>query len=75
MINFMRETVSLERILEDFGHNVSGKAADRRPITLWLLPEDKARYDRLQKASRREFCKKAREALLALMALAEDKTA
>ena len=75
MINFMSKIASLEQILGDFGPNGSGKAVERKPITLWLTVEEKARYDRLQKASRRDFCKKARQALIALMELAESKTA
>lgn len=44
----------------------------RSPITIWVPAEEKARYTRLQASTRRQFGKKAREALLALIDLAEE---
>lgn len=72
-----RETPSFEAILEDFSPNEHARsgAVGRGCITVWLTPGDKARYDRLQERSRRDFGKRARAALLALMDLAESKVA
>ena len=70
----MRETTttkSLDAILADFSTE-EPKAADRA-VTIWVPAEYKARYDRLQKVSDRRFCKKVREALLALIELAEER--
>lgn len=76
----MREkTISaLDEFLGDF--NMSEPEAEPSlkmgaPITIWLPAEDKARYDKLQKLSRRRFSKKAREVLQALMEAVEAKTA
>lgn len=66
---------SLDRILEDFNPkdtaNTLSLKASGAPVTIWLPAEAKARYDRLQEASHRQFSKKAREALLLLIDLAE----
>ena len=79
----MREmTASLDAILGDFktleSHDRSGRTGpkDRRCVTIWMTPEDKARYDRLQELSKgtgRKFSNVAREAILALIDLAEDR--
>lgn len=42
-----------------------------KPVTIWLSTEAKVKYDQLQKQTRRKFSKKAREALLALIDMAE----
>lgn len=42
-------------------------------VTIWLPAKAKARYDRLQENSGRRFSKKAREAILALMDIAEER--
>jgi hypothetical protein len=69
---------TLNDILADFGPlNADRKTAGkgRSPVTIWLDPESKARYDKLQISSGRGFSKKAREVLLALIEAAEAKTA
>lgn len=73
MIEYMRENMSLREILGDFNPTgqIKSDSRSRHAVTIWLSPEDKARYDRLQAASGRGFSKKAREALMALIALAE----
>lgn len=66
--------MTLDSLLEGFQANQSKAKADissRRAITIWLLPEDCARFARLQEMSGRSFGKKARQALLMLMELAE----
>jgi hypothetical protein len=68
--------LSLGAILGDFGPAKSRDRAAQRNrlcVTLWLTPEDKARYDRLQELSDKAFAQKARETLLALISLAEEK--
>lgn len=77
ILEHMKERPSLKEILGDFNPSVSAQpdSRARHAVTIWLSPEDKARYDRLQEMSRREFSKKAREALRALITLAEDRTA
>lgn len=45
----------------------------RVPVTLWLPADDKARYDQLQNKTKRRFSKKAREVLIELIGLAEDR--
>lgn len=65
---------SLNEILGDFNPAEPAPGSGEKlgaPVTIWLPTEAKARYDRLQKASGRRFGKKAREALLALIELAE----
>jgi hypothetical protein len=69
----MREKLSLEGILADFTMKDAGMLGPkgRQAVTIWLTPEDHARYERLQSMSKKRFSKKAREALLALIDLAE----
>lgn len=68
------DAFSLEGILADFDpKDPTSDPHHRRPVTLWLPPEEKDRYDRLQKLSHKRFGQKAREALIALMAVAEKK--
>lgn len=65
-------------ILSDFSASAPSSAmgsTNRRPITIWLRPEDKERYDHLQEVSGRRFSKKAREALLQLIEVAEARLA
>lgn len=67
--------MGLDDILGDFttagGPTKSG--LNGGTVTIWLSAEDKARYDRLQEQSNRRFSKKAREALILLMDLAEQR--
>lgn len=57
---------SLDAILKGFVTEGSGQPdpAKRRPLTIWLSPEDKEKYDRLQKKSGRRFCDVVRELLV-----------
>lgn len=72
----MKARASLEGILGDFEPRVAGeKQRLRRPVTIWLTPEDHARWKELQKLSERQFIQKARETILALMDLAEARSA
>lgn len=65
--------MTLDQILADFEMNVTpaGTGIQRQSVTIWLDPEYKERYDRLQRNSRREFSKKAKAALMALINLAD----
>lgn len=68
------EKVSLDAILENFELKISEASAEKeegKPLTLWLPASEKARYDRLQKKTRRGFGKQAREVMIALMKIAE----
>lgn len=67
----MREQ-SLDAILGSFDLNeaISGCDLKGGTVTIWLSPEYKAKYDRLQEVSQRRFVKKLRE----LVQLAIDKT-
>jgi hypothetical protein len=49
--------------------------SSRSSVTFWLPPDIKSRYDRLQEISGRRFGKSVREALLALIGLAEARAA
>lgn len=76
----MRETSqSLEAILGDFKTVETGGThgiKERECVTLWITPEDKARYDRLQemtKGTGRRFSDIARKAFLTLLDLAEER--
>jgi hypothetical protein len=69
----MREK-SLDAILESLDFKKSEDDNDwkeRRPLTIWLSTSDKARYDRLQKMTNRQFGKTARVLLLAAIGMAE----
>ena len=71
---------TLTEFLEDFSETEKGASGfsattGGKPLTLWLPAEAKARYDKLQERSNRKFSKKAREALLALIAAAEARIA
>jgi cytidylate kinase len=71
----MRET-TINEILGNFGSVESTDGARlKSSVTIWLTADAKARYDRLQEKSGRQFAKKARETLIALIELAEAKTA
>jgi hypothetical protein len=66
---------SLDDILGDcFENTARGRSKGRLPVTFWLTPEEKALYDHLQEMSGRQFSKKAREAVLALMERAKAHT-
>jgi hypothetical protein len=68
--------LSLDEILADFNPTRSdqpSRLTGGTTITIWVSPEDKARWNRLQRMSGRRFAKKARELLLAAIELAEAK--
>lgn len=72
------EETTLNEILSDFRPTKTEEKNSLKggsPVTIWLPAEAKARYDRLQENSGRKFSKKAREVLLALMEVAEARTA
>jgi len=58
-------TKSLDDVLNEFGSE-SEKSSDKKnsPLTLWVPESYKIRYDKLQKTSRRGFCRKLRELIL-----------
>lgn len=74
----MREK-SLDKILGDFKPSEASKqsgTSERRAVTIWLKPDEKARYDRLQQLSKsgdRRFSDITRETMLALIELAESR--
>ena len=64
--------------LDDFGptepdNGISIKGG--KPITVWLPAGYKERFDKIQSASGRRLSKKAREALMALIDIAETRVA
>lgn len=68
----------MSEILGDFGTIASpsgSRVRDGVPVTIWIPVEAKARYDRIQEKTGRQLSKKAREMLLALIEIAEAKTA
>lgn len=72
----MEKTTTLQGIMADFSETElepeeGGSVKSGAPITIWLPREAKESYDRLQKNSGRRFSKKARQAVLALIAIAE----
>jgi hypothetical protein len=70
----MRAKQSLDDILGDFDAvepEERHKLKRGYPISIWVPVEYKARYDQLQSVSKQQFSKKVREALLALIELAE----
>lgn len=71
----MTPKVSLEEILGDFNPKGGREAGskNRQPVTIWMSPENKARYDRLQKGSGGQFIGKVRQAVLSLIDLAESR--
>lgn len=65
---------SLDEILADFDPKESGSTKQNLKggtVTIWLSPEDKARYDRLQQLSDRRFITKVREIVRAAISKAE----
>ncbi len=68
---------SMNDVLKDFKPTSASereKKRDRKPVTIWLSPEAKARYDRLQESTRgsdKRFSAIAREALQMLIEQAE----
>ncbi len=69
---------SMNDVLKDFKpSNPSDKAVsrERRGVTIWLSPEEKQRYDRLQESTRgseKRFSAIARETLRLLIEQAEE---
>ena len=57
-----REKRSLDAILDDFDCRSEEREDVKAggPVTVWLTPKYKAKYDRLQEASNRRFIKKLR---------------
>lgn len=68
---------TISEILGDFSPTKTEHASlkDGKPVTIWLPADAKARYDKLQESSGRRFSKKAREALIVLIAMAEARSA
>lgn len=58
-------TKSLDDVLNEFKTDTA-KHEDKKncPLTIWVPETYKARYDKLQKNSRRGFCKKLKELVL-----------
>lgn len=54
---------SLDEILGDFNPTATEKSnlKEGGPVTIWLTPDYKARYDQLQAKSGKKFIKKLRE--------------
>lgn len=67
--------MTLEKILADLPINdgEETRLISRSCVTIWLSPEEKASYDRLQRKTGRRFSKSAKAALVALIELAEAK--
>jgi hypothetical protein len=65
----------MQNSLSDILDQVSGEETDLKggTITIWVSADMKARYDALQKLSRRRFAQKTRETIKALIVLAEAK--
>lgn len=70
----MDHQAKIGELLGDFlaASGGANKSKDR-PVTLWLPPEVKASYDKLQEKSDRRFGKKAREIFIELITVAEQK--
>lgn len=66
---------SLDEILEGFDVNDVVRTENLKggPVTIWLSPEYKAKYDKLQELSQRRFAKKLRELLQAAIDRAQAK--
>lgn len=65
---------SFEELLETFkSESNAGKSVNSggKPITIWLPADAKARYDELQKRSKRRFSRTARELFIELIEAAE----
>lgn len=68
------DDMSLKNFIADLdlsGENAKPSANARKPITFQVSPEIRDRYERLQQRSNRQFGKKARALLLALIEAAE----
>lgn len=68
--------MTVEDLLGDFGlipPEGTKSLKEGRPVTIWLPTEAKTKYDRLQEKSKRLFGKKAREVLIKLIQLAEER--
>lgn len=60
----------IEEIMRDFDPGKSGEDSDRtkgQMVGVWLPNDYKNRYDRLQQTSRREFGKKVRDVIKAVI--------
>ncbi len=67
---------SLDKILDEFEPAETterGKFKLGGPVTIWLTPEYKAKYDKIQKVSSRRFCAKLRELVHAAIDMTEAK--
>ena len=70
------EAQSLDQILGTFDPNSTAEKSNLKtgaPVTIWLPPEYKAKYDQLQKRSNREFIKKLREIVRVAIDVSEAK--
>jgi hypothetical protein len=68
---------TLEEFLGGFGReNVkTEKVREGKPVTIWIPKAAKAEYDRLQRASERDFGKRVREIIIATIEEAKTRTA
>lgn len=72
----MNRAAAIENLLGDFSPSPlesTKNLKEGRPVTIWLPSDTKAKYDSLQEKSGRRFGKKAREVLIELIALAEER--
>jgi shikimate kinase len=68
--------MTIEDLLGDFSPTPPEEPRslkEGKPVTIWLPANAKAGYDRLQEKSGRRFGKKAREVLIELIELAEQR--
>lgn len=67
---------SLDEILGDFESKQSSSGQSVKaggPVCIWMAPDLKSRYDRLQEVSGGKFSKKLREIMAAAIEVAESK--
>lgn len=72
----MRKNITITELLGGFGDDFLDEPKtmkEGRPVTIWMPKEVKIKFDNLQKKSNRRFGKKAREVLIALIDLAEER--
>lgn len=67
------QSVSLDDLLNDFEVGEEVGRDGGTTVSIWVTPEVKERYNRMQKISRRKFSKKVRELFLAALEVAEKK--
>jgi hypothetical protein len=75
MISNMNKSL-VEDLLGDFSPTPRDEFKtfkEGRPVTIWIPADSKAKYDKLQAKSGRRFGKKAREILIELIGLAEER--